>query len=135
MKRDLNKEVLVSATIANTQLRFTDADVVNPDEWATDWDCDVRNNRPNGYLFHDHGFTLAVVVATSLADALDILADEAPERISQFLLDEKEASEYEANGIEPSYLGNDCSAYDIESLSMCVFSLPRPSLAASLSVK
>ncbi len=52
-------------------IKFTDADVVNPDEYSKD---NARYNiKP--WLIHDHGFVVAVVFANNLQEALDEAVD------------------------------------------------------------
>lgn len=122
-------------------VQFTDADVVNPDDYFANVGC--GNNKP--WLVHDHGFTLAVVFAENEQDALDIAADN--DKLDGFLLNPEEksvrdaymapadvqSSDYgsDANGgwrwrddKGVSFLGNCGHPFDIESVS--VVELPNP---------
>lgn len=55
------------------EIKFTDADVINPDDFIPERAYNPHNMRP--WLLHDHGFCVCVVFAQSLQDALDESAD------------------------------------------------------------
>lgn len=128
---------------------FDDTDVVNFDDWIPAGEYNPHNVRP--WLLHDHGFTLAVVFAGNLQDALDIAVDS--DKLDRFQIDrenDSERSDYmttdvkemasgfdsecpeftDAQGvqywwkIEPAFLGNAGEPFDIESLG--VVELPNP---------
>ena len=131
------------------EFTFDDSDVVNPDDFIPAGDYNPHNIHP--FLLHDHGFTVAVVFASNLQDALDTAVDE--DRMDRYLIDLKDdnqRSDYltddvtemaagfdancpeytDANGkqswwrTEPSFLGNASEPFDIESLG--VVELPNP---------
>lgn len=55
------------------EIKFTDADVVNLDEYIPAGDYNPHNVRP--WLLHDHGVVICVVFAQNLQDALDEAVD------------------------------------------------------------
>ena len=69
-------------------IRFSDADVVNPDE--APWFTGCANHRP--WLMHEHGFAVAVVFAETLQDALDVAANEG--KLDGFKVGEESLAEY-----------------------------------------
>lgn len=125
------------------EIAFTDADVVNPDDFIPLGESNPHKVRP--WLFHDHGFVIAVVFADCLQDALDIAADAG--KLDRFQIDPKNPLDREdylikdvptpgfypdipafideeggkwfwKEGYEPTYLGNAGEPFDIESLGM-----------------
>jgi len=112
--------------VQNFELRFSDDDVVNPDEFTPNGEYNPHSVRP--WLFHDHGFALAVVFAESLQDALDIAVD--AEKLDRYLIPEPSntpgartsllAEDYPTLGTENeegiTRLGNASEPFDIESL-------------------
>lgn len=96
---------------------FGDSDIVNLEEYLQD---SVGRPHPmmRAWLFHDHGFTLAVAFATHEAAALEAAADS--EKLEHFMLTYDEVKEYERDGREDniSYLGADEEAYDIGTLGI-----------------
>lgn len=105
------------ATATYDGVQWTDADVVNPDDYFANVGC--RNYRP--YLMHDHGFVVAVVFASSLQDALDEAADAG--KLDRYQITEADQADYpDDDGV--TFLGNASVAYDIESLG-CI-ELPNP---------
>jgi hypothetical protein len=100
------------------QITFNDDDVVNPDEFIPAGEYNPHNVRP--FLLHDHGFTLAIVFADCLQDALDIAADE--ERLDRFAV---AADDVDGEGL--AYLGNAGNPFDIESID--VVELPNPAFS------
>lgn len=54
-------------------IKFSDADVVNLDDWISEGESNPHRMRP--WLIHDHGFVLAVVFASCEQDALDEACD------------------------------------------------------------
>ncbi len=102
------------------QIKFTDNDVVNPDDFIAGADYNPHKVRP--WLIHDHGFTVAVVFADCLQDALDEAADNG--KLDSFKVSDEDLADYgpEEDGI--SHLGNAGEAYDIGGLG--VEELPTP---------
>lgn len=104
------------------QVKFSDSDVVNPEDYIPKSQYNPHNVRP--FLFHDHGFVLAVVFADCLQDALDIAVDK--NKLDQFKIAEADLSDYEDSG-DISYLGNAGEPFDIESIQM--IELPNPAFS------
>ena len=134
-------------------IKFTDADVVNLDEYVSSPSYNDRHSvRP--FLFHDAGFVLAVVFAESCQEAVDIAVD--AEKLDRFKINVEDAKQliaYMTTDVkemaagfdpecpehtddhgrkwwwkrEPSFLGNACEPYDIESLE--VVELPNPAMS------
>lgn len=118
------------------EVKFTDADVVNPDDAPYFTGC--ADYKP--WLFHDHGFVLAVVFAETLQDALDTAADQGKlDRFKLDINDEHDRADYAAEVTVPktgdkfwdwrddagvSHLGNYCHPYDIATVSIA--ELPNP---------
>ena len=102
-------------------IRFDDSDVVNADDWHEDG--------PGAFLLHDHGFTLAVVIAETLQDALDEAADCG--KLESFKIEESELGDYpeskygERPGAES--LGNSGVLYAVESIDILM--LPNPPMS------
>lgn len=125
-------------------IKFSDADVVNPDDFIPAGEFNPHNVVP--WLLHDHGFVLAVVFASNLQDAIDEAVD--ADKLDRYLLDRNDRStqdDYMAvtedgsgfpvyreenlllmldwkEGI--SFLGNAGEPFDIEGLS--AIELPNP---------
>lgn len=112
--------------LGNLEFSFTDADVCNLDEWIPEDESNPNKIRP--WLFHDHGFTLAVVFAATLQDALDIAADE--DKLDRYKLIVAELAEIEDDE-RVSYLGNHGEPYDIEGLDYIAL----PNIRASFAVQ
>jgi len=64
-------------------IKFTDADVVNKDNFIPLGEYNPHNVHP--FLLHDHGTVICVVFASSLQDALDEAVDE--NKLDRFQLD------------------------------------------------
>jgi len=93
------------------QIKFTDEDVVDIDDWIPAGEYNPHNVRP--WLLHDHGFVLAVVFADCLQDAIDEAVD--ADKLDRFLVNEADRGDYpDDEGI--SLLGNAGEPFDIESL-------------------
>jgi hypothetical protein len=111
----------------NHDFSFDDSDVCNPDDWIPAGEYNPHNVRP--FLLHDHGFTVCVVFASNLQDALDTAVDE--NKMDRYLIGEAERGDYDYNpetgeyGEGVSYLGNAGEPFDIETLG--VVELPNPS--------
>lgn len=128
----------MKTTIANG-LSFDDSDVVNPDNCIFSGEYNPHNVRP--WLLHDHGFTVCVVFADCLQDALDEACDEG--KLDQYLIEEASntpgtkgapASDYPTLGTENeegiTRLGNASEPFDIETLSVVELQNPKRSFAA-----
>jgi len=108
--------------------KFSDEDVCNPDDFIPAGEYNPHSVRP--WLLHDHGFTVAVVFADCLQDALDIACDE--DKLSSFKVDDDTLkTDYDAEGIEGlASLGNAGELHDIESLGCFELTIPPYSFAA-----
>ena len=102
------------------EITFTDADVVNPDDFIPAGAYNPHGVRP--WLLHDHGFTVAIIFASCLQDALDIAVDEG--KLDAFQVSEDELADYGANEDGVSRLGNAGEPFDIEALD--AVELPNP---------
>ena len=104
------------------QIQFSDADVVDPENWIPEGEFNPHNVRP--WLLHDHGFVLAVVFADCLQDAIDAAVD--ADKLDCYQVAERDLSDYpEEEGL--SFLGNACEPFDIESLG--AIELPNPPMS------
>lgn len=131
-------------------IKFTDADVVNIDEWADD------NSRYgiHAYLIHDHGFTVCIVFARSEQDALDEAVDAG--KLDSFQLDPNDPAVREdymhlvttGDGAGPdgaywdfredasvAFLGNASEPFDIEGLDIVTLPNPKRSFVASFNAR
>lgn len=136
--------------VGGITLSFTDDDVVDLD--------DVLRDDPYGgdlWLLHDHGFTLCVVEADHLPEALDAAVD--ADKLDRFQINLDDPSERadwmtknvvniapgfdpecpdrtDADGTqwwwqrEPTFLGNALEPFDIETLGFVKLPLPKRSL-------
>jgi hypothetical protein len=100
------------------EIRFTDDDIVDIDEWIPEGEYNPHNVRP--WLLHDHGFVLAVVFADCLQDALDIAVDN--NKLDNFMVsyDELESDytqDTDGEYIGVDYLGNASEPFDIQNVS------------------
>jgi hypothetical protein len=105
------------------QIKFTDADVVNPGDYIPKGEYNPHNIHP--YLLHDHGVTLAVVFASCLQDAFDEAAD--ADKLDRYMIGAKEFDDYvdeKGNEEGVTYLGNGGEPFDIEGLG--AIELPNP---------
>ena len=101
------------------EITFSESDVVNLDNWIPKGEYNPHNVRP--WLFHDHGFVLAVVFADCLQDAIDEAVD--ANKLDRYLVSPDDMKDYpDEEGI--SFLGNAGEPFDIESLG--VVELPNP---------
>ena len=119
----------MSETKVNTEAKingisFTDADVINLDNY---------NYTKSAYLLHDHGFTLAVVLADCLQDALDEAADRG--KLDRYEIADDEMSDYADDDGRIAHLGNYCKPHDIESLGMIEIPKPILSFCASFNAE
>jgi len=97
-----------------SRVRFTDNDVINLDDWQAAGSANVKT-----FLFHDHGFVVAVAFADNEQDALDIVADSGKLEFLE-VDDELMATDYPTSADQERLiaLGNDCKLYDTEGLSI-----------------
>lgn len=102
------------------QIRFADADVVNKDDFIPAGEYNPHNVRP--FLIHDHGFTVAVVFADCLQDALDEAADSG--KLDSFQVSDDDLAEYGPDEEGIARLGNTSEPFDIEALD--IVELPNP---------
>ncbi len=139
------------------EISFLDSDVVNRDDFIPAGEYNPHNVRP--FLLHDHGFTLAIVFASNLQEALDIAIDE--NKLDSFLIDLSDKSTRDdyltsdfadaASGLDencaewtatdgtkywwkegqmPAFLGNASEPFDIEGLDVIELPNPKWSFAA-----
>lgn len=105
-------------------IKFTDADVVNPDDFIAAGEYNPHKIHP--FLLHDHGFVVAVVFADCLQDAIDTAVD--ADKMGRYAIEEADLEEYGEDGV--SYLGNFGKPFDIESLGVLEFDNPKFSFVA-----
>ena len=105
------------------RIKFTDADVVNKDDFIPVGEYNPHNVRP--FLLHDHGFVLAVIFASSLQDALDTAVDEG--KLDGCQVSEDDLADYGPDEDGIARLGNASEPFDIEALD--VVELPNPSFS------
>ena len=105
---------------ANFEFTFNDSDIVNRDDAI--WRGEYNPHNVRLWLLHDHGFTLAVVWADNLQDAIDIAVDN--DKLDRYLIAEVDLADYGADGEGIAYLGNASEPFDIESLGYVEFSAP-----------
>ena len=121
--------MMTTAHVSNG-IRFTDEDVVNID------DLELLQS-PRVFLLHDHGFTLAVVVADNLQDAMDEAVDDG--RLYRFQVSDAEIADYpeDEHGDRPgiTYLGNASEPFDIEGVSVIELPTVKVSFAASYAAQ
>lgn len=139
----------------NLEFSFTDEDVIDIGDVSLDGDYNPYGERM--WLIHDHGFTICVVMATNLQDALDAAVDE--NKMDRFLIDVTDPSvrdDYmttdpaeiaagydpecpkfvDEDGTkywwsrEPAHLGNASEPFDIDTIGYVEFPLPKRSLTA-----
>jgi len=111
-------------------IKFSDADVVDLDNWIAAGEYNPHSVRP--WLFHDHGFVLCVVFADSLQDALDEAVD--ADKLDRYLIAEGDMKDYEnEEGI--SFLGNAGEPFDIESLGVIELPNPKRSFCAQFDAR
>lgn len=106
---------------------FCDSDVINRNEWSSE----IGSANKLAYLMHDHGFTVAVVIAERRSEALDIAAD-AGNLDRWEVSDEEASSDYENGYDDPRIesLGSNGKFFDIEGLTIVSFELPTVSFVA-----
>ena len=111
-------------------ISFTDADVVNPEDFVPAGESNLYNI--HGYLLYDHGLARAVVFAGCISHALDIAADAG--KMEGFRVSKEDMGDY-PNERGLSFLGNDCEPFDIELLSIEELVNPRFSFVALFNAR
>ena len=117
----------MNATV--NQVQFSDADIVDIDEYIPAGEYNPHNVRP--WLLHDHGFPVCVVFASNLQDALDAAVD--ADKMDRYLVTEDDAADYGGDIYscdELAYLGNASEPFDIESLGYIELTNPPMSFVA-----
>lgn len=150
----MTQKTFTTVRFGNCELSFTDEDVVDLENigFREDYNHDEKL-----WLLHDHGFTLCVVLASNLQDALDAAVD--ANKLDRFLIDFEDTGDRQSyltkdckdrnkamddlpayiDGddkyyweFEPSFLGNAGEPFDIDSLGYVCFDLPKRSLTRAL---
>ena len=113
----------------NFDFSFTDEDIANQDDCCYQGEYNPHRVRP--FLLHDEGFTICVVFADCLQDALDIAVDE--NKLDRYLVTESDSADYGGdiyNSEQLAYLGNASEPFDVESLGVLELPIPAKSLCA-----
>lgn len=105
------------------EITFTDADVVNARDYVPAGGYSPNRVRP--FLLHDHGYTLAVVFADCLQDAIDEAADAG--KLDRYRVSEEDMKDYGPEGEGLAFLGNASEPFDLEALG--VLELKNPPLS------
>jgi hypothetical protein len=105
------------------QIKFSDADVVNAEEFIPAGAYNPNNIRP--FLLHDHGFLICIIFASSLQDALDAAVDAG--KLDSFLVDENDLADYGPDEEGIARLGNASEPFDFQALD--VVELPNPAFS------
>lgn len=113
------------------EIKFTDADIVNPDDFISAGEYNPHNVRP--FLLHDHGFVLAVVFADGLQDALDIAVDN--DKLDSFQISPADLADYGQDGENASYLGNAGEPFDIQAIDYVELPVPKFSFVALFNAR
>lgn len=112
------------------ELEFSDDDVVDLDDWIPQGEYNPHNIHP--FLFHDHGFTICVVFAANLQDALDKAVDDG--RLDRYQIADADRDDYpDDEGI--TFLGNASEPFDIESLGWIELPNPHRSFVAQFAAE
>jgi hypothetical protein len=121
-------------TAVFNDVKFTDSDVVNPDEYdphAFNKEGHKRTGAYVPFLIHDHGIVVCVVFASCEQDALDEAADN--DKLDRYLVRPGQFEEYggEDKVFETcALLGNAGESFDIEALAIIQLPNPRMSFVA-----
>jgi hypothetical protein len=102
------------------QIKFSDSDVVNPDDYVPASEHNPNSVRP--FLIHDAGFVVAVVFASCLSDAFDIAVDEG--KLDGFQVSQEDLADYGPDEEGISHLGNAGEPFDLGTLD--AVELPNP---------
>ena len=116
--------------MSQTGLSFTDADVVNPDDFIPAGEYNPHNIHP--FVLHDHGFVIGVVFAEHLQDALDIAVDE--NRMDHFMVSDADMEDYGPDEDGIARLGNAGEPFDIQNVDCVELANPKFSFVALLTV-
>lgn len=113
-------------------VKFTDADVVEIDNFIPKGEYNPHNVRP--WLLHDHGMVLCVVFASNLQEALDMAVDE--NKLDALMISKEDYGDYGMDTDEPTctFLGNAGEPFDIETVSYIELPNPPMSWVAMLAV-
>lgn len=95
-------------------IKFSDSDIVNPDEWIPEGEYNPHKVRP--FLFHDHGFVLCIVFASCEQDAL---VDAG--KLERYAVNQGDYPNEE--GL--SFLGNASEPFGLEGLGIVFLSVVR----------
>ena len=131
-------------------VKFSDNDILNPEDYIPADQYNPHARVP--WLLHDHGFTLCVVFADTLQDALDEAADgriDGDSPLARFRvnmdLEEDELSldvswqdygdtpEEAADNEALCYLGNRSEMYDLENVKILQLPNPKASFVAQFN--
>lgn len=119
----------VKFPVNNFDLRFDDSDVVNREAYCPRGEYNPHNVRP--FLLHDRGFTVAVVFASNLEEAIDEAVD--ADKMDRYAIGTEALADYGEEGEGISYLGNAGDPFDIESLGIVELPNPPFSFAAMMA--
>ena len=113
------------STAKYKEIQFDNSDVVNPDDFIPAGSFNPHNIHP--ILIHDHGFTVAIIFAEHLQDALDIAVDNG--KLDAFLIEEKDYGDYilgpdQTEESTCTFLGNASEPFDIDTIGS--LDLPNP---------
>ena len=101
-------------------IEFKATDVVDWDEAISYREGEFNPHGMRPWLFHDHGFVLCVLWASSLQDALDAAVD--ANKLDRFQIDPKNFGDYgdteEEQWENMTCLGNASEPFDIENLGV-----------------
>jgi hypothetical protein len=105
-------------TCKTAGVKWSDADVINPEEYIPEGEYNPQGI--HGFVLHDHGFVVAVVLASHLQDAIDIAVDE--DKMKRYAIDSEtlmsDYDEEDREGGVVSYLGNAGEPHDIQTLGV-----------------
>lgn len=117
------------------QIKFTETDVINLDDWIPAGEYNPHNVRP--FLLHDHGFCLCVVFADCLQDAIDEAVDQG--KLDRYMITDVDKADYLDPEIgdfrdDVAFLGNASEPFDIESLGAIELPNPPRSFCAQFNI-
>jgi len=127
------KELIMKTVNESTiqGIKFTDEDVVNPDDFAS-YSTGSNPYNMHPFILHNHGFTICIVLASNLQDALDEAVDN--NKLDSFLIDEADYADYAMDSDNPTcaFLGNAGEPFDIDCISYIELPMPEFSLCRLL---
>lgn len=103
-------------------VKFTDADVVNPEDFIPANEYNPRKVRP--YVIHDCGLGLAVVFASDGGSALDTAADAG--KLDGYQISDSDVEDY-PNEEGVTFLGSASEPFDLDGVG--VIELPNPAFS------